>query len=122
MKTLKFLLPLILLSIVALYFLNKVPNVAIEEDLNEKILVFGQSNCPHCQVVKKYLDDNGLFDRLPIAYLDLSQNKAYSNLLLEKANACQLDTTNIGVPFYFYQNTCLQGDEPITEALSQMLQ
>lgn len=122
MKTFKVLIPLILLSMVALYFLNKVPNVAIEGDLSEKVLIFGQPNCPHCQTVKKHLDDNNLFEKLPLAYLDLSQNQAYSDLLLEKANICGLDTTNIGVPFYFYQNSCLQGDEPIIEALSQMLQ
>ena len=122
MKTFKVLIPLILLSMVALYFLNKVPNQAIEGDLSEKILIFGQPNCPHCQTVKKHLDDNSLFEKIPIAYLDLSQNQAYSDLLLEKANICGLDTTNIGVPFYFYQDSCLQGDEPIIQALSQMLQ
>lgn len=122
MKTFKILIPLILLSIIALYFLNRVPNQAVEGDLSEKILIFGQPNCPHCQTVKKHLDDNNLFEKLPLAYLDLSQNQAYSDLLWEKANLCQLDTTNIGVPFYFYQNSCLQGDEPIIEALSQMLQ
>ncbi len=122
MKVIKILIPLILLSMVALYFLNKVPDKPIEEDLDGKILIFGQPDCPHCQIVKKHLDDNNLFEKLPLVYLDLSQNKAFSDLLLDKANICQLDTTNIGVPFYFYQHTCLQGDEPIIEALSQMLQ
>lgn len=122
MKTFKVLIPLILLSMVALYFLNRVPNKPVEGDLDEKILIFGQPDCPHCQIVKKHIDDNSLFEKLPIAYLDLSQNKAYSDLLVDKANICKLDTTNIGVPFYFYQDTCLQGDEPIIEALLQMLQ
>lgn len=122
MKILKYIFPVFLLLIVALFLLNRVPNKAIDFNPDDFILIFTSPTCPHCQAVKEFVSTNSLESKLPIKFLDLTQNQSYSNLLSQKASICQIDQKSIGIPFYFYGGKCLMGDQPIIDVLSQMLQ
>lgn len=122
MKLIKIVLPLILFLFFILYIINRVPDKPIDPQAENNILIFTSPTCPHCQTVKEYIDTNNLQNKLPISILDISQNQAYSRLLSRKAEACQIEPNNIGIPFYFYQGTCFQGDQPIIDRLSEMLQ
>ncbi len=118
MKLLKIVLPLLLISLVALVYINR-PQVIGDND--ESILIFTSKTCPHCKVVKDYIADKNLTQKLPIVFADVASSQN-SNLLIEKATTCGLDTSSIGVPFYFYQGECLSGDQPIIDKLDKMLQ
>ena len=122
MKTLKYIFPIFVLLIFGLYILNRVPNKAIDFNPDDFILIFTSPTCPHCQTVKEYVVSNSLESKLPIKFLDLTQNQSYSNLMSQKSLSCQIDQKSIGIPFYFYDNKCLMGDQPIIDILSQMLQ
>lgn len=104
-----------------LYLLNRTPQKPLDFNPDDYLLIFTSPSCPHCQTVKDYIGQNDLSEKLSIKVLDLSQNQQYSTLLADKAKSCQIDTSQIGVPFYFYQGQCLQGDQPIISALDQML-
>lgn len=118
MKSLKFVLPLILILLVALVFINRPQAI---KDSTDRILIFTTPTCPHCKVVKDYIADNQIDTKLPITLVDVS-NSANANLLTKKAEACQVDTANIGVPFYYYQDECFIGDQPIIDQINKMLQ
>lgn len=121
MKLVKIIAPIFLVLLLALFFINKTPNKPIDFDTENNILIFTTPTCPHCQKVKDYINQNNLSGKLSIRILDLSKNKAYSQLITDKAKSCNLDTANIGVPLYYYQGKCLQGDQPIIDTLSQMI-
>jgi len=118
MRLLKTVLPILLILLVALAYINR-PQVI--GDNSESILIFTSKTCSHCKVVKDYINKNNLTQKLPIVFVDLA-SPTNSNLLIEKATTCGLDTSSIGVPFYFYQDECLSGDQPIIDKLDKMLQ
>ena len=118
MKIVRLVIPLIFVLLSILYVINKADVAGVTDD---NILIFTTPTCPHCKVVKDYISQNNILEKLPLVVLDANK-PAYSKLLSEKANICQLDPTSIGVPFYFYQNECLSGDQPIIDQLDKMLQ
>ena len=118
MKIARLVVPLIFVLLSILYITNKADVAGVTDD---KILIFTTPTCPHCQVVKDYMSQNDLLSKLPIVILDATK-PVYSKLMSEKANICQLDPTGIGVPFFFYQDQCLLGDQPIIDQLDKMLQ
>lgn len=112
----------VVMLLFVLYFLNRTPTTPIDFESDDYILVFSSPTCPHCQNVKDHINTNQLDQKLPIKILDLSTNRSFSQLLADKAKTCQIDSGQIGIPFYYYQNQCLQGDQPIINALDQMLE
>ncbi|MFA5154949.1 MAG: hypothetical protein WC453_00795 [Patescibacteria group bacterium] len=79
-----------------------------------KMILFYSLSCPHCQVVEKYIGDNGVRDRFRFQELEVSQNQANASLMERKARACGLDAAQgLGVPFFFDGQNCLMGDQEI---------
>jgi glutaredoxin len=82
---------------------------------SEMILFFGDT-CPHCKNVDKYLEDNGIRNKVKFQELEVYQNKANAELLTAIAKKCNLDTTGgVGVPFLYDGSKCIQGDQPIID-------
>jgi glutaredoxin len=80
------------------------------------MILFYSDSCPHCQNVNKYINDNGLKDKLKFQELEVSQpqNKTNAALLEKKARQCGLDVSQgLGVPFFFDGQKCLMGDQDI---------
>ena len=40
-----------------------------------QLILFVSNQCPHCAEVKKYIDKNSLYNRLPISIKEISGNK-----------------------------------------------
>ena len=77
------------------------------------IVLFTSEACPHCQNVAKYIQDNGVSEKIGFKTVELSGNQSAIDALVEKAKACNLDTTNISIPFLWDGNNCLQGETDI---------
>jgi len=79
------------------------------------ILFYGEG-CPHCALVDKYIADNGLKNKLAFTELEVFNNQANADLMAAKARGCGLDTSqNLGVPFFFTGDKCLEGDQEIID-------
>jgi len=76
------------------------------------LILFYSTKCQHCQNVEKYMSDNKITEEITVEQKEIS-DKANAQVLLEKAQICNLDTNNIGVPFLWTGSTCLIGDEDI---------
>jgi glutaredoxin len=79
-----------------------------------KMILFYGNSCPHCQIVEKYINDNGIRNKFKFQELEVSQDQANAALLERKARGCGLDTAQgLNVPFFFDGNKCLVGDQDI---------
>lgn len=88
-------------------YLNK-PKI----EVNGIILFYGDG-CSHCENVDKFIKENNVEDKVEFTKLEVFNNKANANILVEKANACGLPTDKIGVPFLWDSKNCISGDVDI---------
>ncbi len=85
-------------------------------DSSSIILFYGQE-CPHCQIVEKYIADNSVKDKISFPQYEVNHNQANADFMLKKQEACaQFDKNNIGaVPFLWTQDKCYLGQEEIIQ-------
>ena len=82
----------------------------VKEESN--IILFYSEYCSHCLVVKKYIQENKIGDKISFEMKDTSQ---YAELLFEKASICGIDPDHVGVPFLFDGEKCFSGDKNIID-------
>ncbi|MFA6518948.1 MAG: hypothetical protein WCV93_04875 [Candidatus Shapirobacteria bacterium] len=91
---------------------------------SDLVLYWGEG-CPHCENVKKYVQDNQIDKRLKIDQKEVYYNKSNQNELTEIVKKCpEIDQTNgVGVPLAWVisESRCLVGDEPIISWIDQKL-
>ncbi|MGE5425839.1 MAG: hypothetical protein ACM3PZ_02090 [Bacillota bacterium] len=80
-----------------------------------KMTLFYSNSCPHCLNVENYIEANKVQDRFDFQRLEVSASQRNSQRLIDKAQACGLDTNSLGVPFLWTGDKCLMGDEAIIE-------
>jgi glutaredoxin len=80
-----------------------------------EIIFFYGDGCPHCAVVEKYIKDNGVDQKIDFQTKEVYYNKANAEELGKKAEACGINTNEIGVPFLWDGSKCLIGDQDIVD-------
>jgi glutaredoxin len=109
---------LVLISLVAIvgifYFARK---NQIPIDLNP-VLFYGNT-CPHCKEVEKFVDDNGIRDKLKLVEKEVYDNRANAQEMLKRAESCGLPTDNLGVPFLYADSQCFVGIPEVNNYLAK---
>ena len=78
------------------------------------IIYFYGTECPHCQNVKKYFEENKTRKKVTFSEREVYHNTANANLMFEKAAACGItDKSDLGVPFLWAEGKCLFGEKDI---------
>ena len=85
------------------------------------IILFYGDGCPHCALLDEWITDNGVEEKVDFTKLEVYNNQANQNLLVEKATICKIATDSIGVPFLWTGTECLVGDEPIEQFFQQII-
>ncbi|MFH2019243.1 MAG: cytochrome c biogenesis protein, partial [bacterium] len=81
----------------------------------EEIYFFYGEGCPHCVLVEKYFQENGLFDRYPIVKKEVygdHENAILFNNVLDKLGVASSER---GVPTVVVGNKVMVGDKPIID-------
>lgn len=73
------------------------------------ILYYGQE-CSHCQVVEKFIKDNGIEQRVIFDKKEVWHNIDNSDEMQQKAKECALDASKVGVPFLSARGKCYVGE------------
>ena len=88
-------------------------------DITEIILFYGDG-CPHCKLVEDFISQNKVEEKIKFTRLRIPLNNekdpellSNTKVLLERAKACGINTTDIGVPFLWDGKTCLAGDPDV---------
>lgn len=79
----------------------------------EGIILFYGDGCPHCKIVDDYIKANNIKDKIKFTELEVFNNKDNAKILLAKAKICNIDQSQIGVPFLWEGSKCLLGDQDV---------
>ena len=77
-----------------------------------KILFFS-SSCPHCAVVRQYINDNNLHQKTYFVERDINSDQEAYQLMPIIGQRCAIVENQLGVPFFWDGNKCYAGDEAI---------
>jgi glutaredoxin len=124
MKNIKKYWPAVLISIALIFiiaFVMAKKPAAVEAPTDDysqpSMILFSSEDCPHCQNVKKYLDNNQVRDRIKFQEIEISQNKENEKLFIEKSLACGGSLERgLTIPFLFDDNgLCLTNENNIIQ-------
>lgn len=76
------------------------------------VLYYGDT-CPHCLKVESFIDNNQFPLKNQIVKKEVFNNQANADEMTQHAEQCGLDTSSLGVPFFWYKGKCVVGDEDI---------
>ena len=84
---------------------------------NSAIILFYGEECPHCQIVEKYIADNDVKAKVDFSEREVNHDKANADLMVKKQETCnQFDKNNVGaVPFLWTADKCYLGQDEITQ-------
>lgn len=105
-------LPLIilLLAVAIIGFLI----INTKKDSAPEMILFYGDTCPHCQKVNDYINANNIKAKFKFQELEVYNNQTNARLMMKKAVACGLDTSQgLAIPFFWDGKNCLVGDEKI---------
>jgi len=92
---------------------------AAETPINTDIVLFYGQDCPHCKDVEKFIAENGIAEKVKFDSLEVWHNKANSNILLKKAQECNIAEDKTGVPFLYSKGECHVGTPDIEKFFKQ---
>ncbi len=88
-------------------------NQAASQATTTSITLFFGEGCPHCATVRQYLNDHNVAAAVPFVEKEVYSNTANAQELTQRANACGLSSSEVGVPFLWDGSKCFVGDQPI---------
>ena len=93
-------------------------------DTEADLILYWGNGCPHCELVKKYIQENKIDSKIKIAYREVYYDSGNQKKLEETIKLCpEVDATKgIGVPLAFdpKNKKCILGDEPTIEWLKNI--
>lgn len=78
-------------------------------------ILFVSYNCPHCAKVEEFATTNKVQEKFNFIILEVYKDKNNAALMAEKAGACGLPVSSLGVPFLWDGSQCLVGDIDIIQ-------
>jgi glutaredoxin len=76
------------------------------------VLYYGAS-CPHCIALESYIAQNVVESRIVFARKEVYKDADNAQEMSERAEACGLRPTSVGVPFFWDGYRCYVGDQDI---------
>jgi glutaredoxin len=107
---------IVIASLFAVYM--NLTGKVIENPVNENVLYYG-STCSHCKIIEEFINSNNITEKLKFEQKEVFENKENANELTKVAEYCKLDSSNIGVPFMYYEGECYIGDIDIIKLLKE---
>ncbi len=84
--------------------------------------LFYSLTCPHCRIVEQFMEENNITQKINITQLEVSQNPANADLLINTGKLCKIDSSYIGaIPLLYSNGSCYLGDTPIIEYLNKTI-
>ncbi len=98
-----------------IFYFTRARGVDPVEPTVSGISIYSRPDCPHCTVVDTYLKDKGFYERFSVAKKNILGSENNRRELYERAAACGIRESDIGVPFLADGTVCLMGDTPIID-------
>jgi glutaredoxin len=78
------------------------------------IVYYYGEECPHCHDVAKFLDENGIAEKVNFEKKEVWHNTANARDMDAKVKICGLEKSRVGVPFLFADGKCFIGTPDVT--------
>lgn len=98
---------------VFIFFQSPVAEINFEE-LDQKITYYYGDNCPHCQNVLQFMEENKIEEKVDFSKKEVSQNDANSREFLKVVKKCGIDPSEAGVPLVYAEGKCFLGEPEAT--------
>jgi len=85
------------------------------------IILFYGDGCTHCAALEEWMTENNIESKVEMKKLEVFNNQENQELLVKKAEACNLAADTIGVPFLWTGTDCVVGDQPIEDYFNQKI-
>lgn len=92
--------------------LNSSNPVASANTGGDIVLYYG-ATCPHCLKVESFIGNNQFPLKNQIVKKEVFNNQSNADEMTQRAQQCGLDTSSLGVPFFWYKGKCIIGDQDI---------
>jgi glutaredoxin len=116
---------IVLLGISALitFKITKPSTTPPQTKIDNSIILYYSTTCPHCIKVEQFMTDNKIEEKLSVVKKEVYNDKNNAAELGEKAHACGLNTSSIGVPFLWDgpDAKCIVGDEDIIKFFQEKI-
>jgi len=123
LKTIIFLVLIIIILIVAGFFLVKIKEDENLRSVENKMIYFYGEGCPHCANVEQFLKENDVASKIKFEEKEIYFDKGNANLLILIAKKkCGLEESEIGIPFLWDKGECIVGDKPIIDNFREKLE
>lgn len=102
----------------AVFFLSKSFNTTVDFDQNSITFFYGNT-CPHCKIVEDFLSEEKVDDKIQFSRKEIynsAQNKAEFD---QAVKLCQLNPSQVGVPFLYAKGDCFFGSPDVIEYFKQ---
>ena len=117
-KKIGFLGAVLVVIVVAVVFWGMKSIPRIEAPIADKLdgteefgtIYYYGRECPHCVNVQKFIDENGISEKVLFTKKEVWHNADNAADLDLKVEECGLDKTKIGVPFLYAEGKCLVGE------------
>lgn len=92
--------------------------------ITSDVILFYGRECPHCQDVEKFIEENKIAEKVQFDRLEVFHNSQNQAVLTEKAQECGINDAEIGVPFLFdaVEKKCLIGAPDIENFFTAKVQ
>lgn len=80
---------------------------------------FYGETCPHCQEVRKFLDENKIDEKFSFVKREVWSDRTNASLMRDAAGICALKADEIAVPFVFSEGKCLIGTPKVIDFFKQ---
>ncbi len=83
------------------------------------IYFFGEE-CPHCKRINEFLQANDIASKFTFTKKEVWHSRTNSAQMKEKAEACGLDASKVGVPFIYTEgNKCVFGEPDVKKFFAE---
>jgi glutaredoxin len=82
------------------------------------VFFYGQE-CPHCQDVEKFLEDNKVADKVKYDSVEVWHNEDNAKMMIARAKECGMSEDQIGVPFVASDGKCYVGTPDVEAFFKQ---
>ncbi|MCX8166855.1 MAG: hypothetical protein N3E37_03320 [Candidatus Micrarchaeota archaeon] len=103
------------------YSLNITLNELNESTEKQQIILYYGETCAFCKQLDEYIKSNQIDKKLIIVHKEVYFNKTNAQELMLKADECNLDKSNLAVPFLYHKGKCYIGINNCIKYLNELL-
>jgi len=93
---------------------------SLDELLNSKdIVYFYGDTCPKCKDLQDFIDKNKIEEKVKIIRKEVYSNQANALIFSKVTEKCNVPSSEVGVPFVYFEGKCLIGEPDIKTLLSE---